>query len=102
MIGMAVTKFDDQLGPHVRRFAYCYLMFVPSTYKLLTQGSSTPEKVVVWFMMPLLRRLIYRGLGCNKPGNKEKSLQVIDSMFKEVRITVVESSGDCSMNPLAP
>ncbi|KAG0561077.1 hypothetical protein KC19_9G035000 [Ceratodon purpureus] len=79
-----VTKFDDQLGPHVRRFAYCYLMFVPSTYKLLTQGSSTPEKVVVWFMMPLLRRLIYRGLGCNKPGNKEKSLQVIDSMFKEV------------------
>jgi glutathione S-transferase len=78
------AKFDNQLGIHVRRYAYSYLLFVPSTYKMLTQGSSTIEKVVVWFLMPLLRRVVYRGLGCDKPGNKEKSLQVIESMFKEV------------------
>ena len=83
---LAESKFDDQLGPHVRLFAYSYLLFVPSTYKLLTQGSSTPEKIVVWFLMPLLRRLLSRELGCQKPGRRERSLEVIDSMFKDVRI----------------
>ena len=88
---LAEAKFDNQLGIHVRRYAYSYLLFVPSTYKMLTQGSSTIEKVVVWFLMPLLRRVVYRGLGCDKPENKEKSLQVIESMFKEVRVSLVSS-----------
>lgn len=88
----AETKFDDRLGPHVRRYAYCYLLFVPSTFKLLTQGASRMEKVVVWFMMPLLRRLLYKELGCSKPGSKERSLQEIESIFKEVsRISLAPS-----------
>lgn len=45
-------------------------------------------------MMPLLRRLLYYGLGCNKPGNKEQSLQAIDSVFKEVGIISLVSSSD--------
>jgi glutathione S-transferase len=78
------SKFDDRLGPHVRRYAYSYLLFDPCSYKLLSQGASTTEKVVVWFLMPVLRRLIYRGLGCHKPGKREQSLQAIETIFKEV------------------
>lgn len=81
---LAESKFDDRLGPHVRRYAYSYLLFDPCTYKLLSQGSSTTERVIVWFLMPVLRRLIYRGLGCNKPGKREQSLQAVETMFKEV------------------
>jgi glutathione S-transferase len=39
------SKFDDRLGPHVRRYAYSYLLFDPCSYKLLSQGASTTEKV---------------------------------------------------------
>lgn len=82
---VAESKFDNQLGPHVRRYAYSYLLFDKCAYKLLSQGSSTIEKVVVWCLMPLLRRVVYRGLGCHKPGRKEHSLQIVESVFKEVR-----------------
>lgn len=78
------SKFDDRLGPHVRRYAYSFLLFDSSTYELLTQGGSTVEKFLAWIMLPLLRRVIYRGLKCNRPGAKEQSLEVIDNIFKEV------------------
>lgn len=85
MDAVSESKFNDRLGPHVRRYAYSYLLFDPCAYKLLSQGSSTTEKVVVWFFMPVLRRLVYRGLGCHIPGKREQSLQAVETMFKEVR-----------------
>lgn len=88
---MVETKFDDKLGPHVRRYAYSYLLFDKSSYEMLAQGASTTERTVVWFLMPLLRRLIYRGLGCNKPGSRERSLEAIEAVFKEVRLGLLSS-----------
>eukprot|EP00246_Nothoceros_aenigmaticus_P012325 TRINITY_DN3785_c0_g1_i2.p1 TRINITY_DN3785_c0_g1~~TRINITY_DN3785_c0_g1_i2.p1 ORF type:complete len:155 (-),score=19.50 TRINITY_DN3785_c0_g1_i2:1017-1481(-) len=34
-----VKKFDDILGPHVRRWAYSYLLFDKSSYRILTDGT---------------------------------------------------------------
>jgi glutathione S-transferase len=84
------TKFDDKLGPHVRRYAYSYLLFNKSSYELLAQGASSTERTVVWFLMPVLRRMLYRGLGCNKPGSRERSLEAIETVFKEVEDTLAD------------
>ncbi|CAM6048869.1 unnamed protein product [Sphagnum compactum] len=78
------SRFDKQLGPHVRRWAYCHLLFDKCSYALLTQGASLLERIVAWFFMPLLRRIVYSALYCNRPGAKERSLQVVEAIFKEV------------------
>lgn len=36
----AEVKLDKRLGPHVRRWAYCYLLFDKCSYRLLSQGWS--------------------------------------------------------------
>jgi hypothetical protein len=81
---IAESRFDKQLGPHVRRWAYCHLLFDKCSYALLTQGASLLERIVAWFLMPLLRRIVYSALYCNRPGAKERSLQVVEAIFKEV------------------
>ncbi|KAG0554438.1 hypothetical protein M758_12G095200 [Ceratodon purpureus] len=77
-------RFDKQLGPHVRRWSYCYLLFDLCSYNLLTQGAPLLERIFAWFLMPFLRRIVYSALYCNKPGAKERSLQVVEAIFKEV------------------
>uniref|UniRef100_A0A7I4C1U6 Uncharacterized protein n=1 Tax=Physcomitrium patens TaxID=3218 RepID=A0A7I4C1U6_PHYPA len=77
-------RFDKQLGPHVRRWSYCYLLFEQCSYDLLTQGAPMLERVFGWILMPVLRRIVYGALYCNKPGAKERSLQVVEAIFKEV------------------
>lgn len=42
------------------------------------------ERVFGWILMPVLRRIVYGALYCNKPGAKERSLQVVEAIFKEV------------------
>ncbi len=81
---IAESRFDKQLGPHVRRWAYCHLLFDKCSYALLTQGASLLERIVAWFLMPLLRRIVYSALYCNRPGAKERSLQIVEAIFKEV------------------
>ena len=77
-------RFDKQLGPHVRRWEYCYLLFDKCSYALLTQGAPWLERIFAWLLMPLLRRIVHSALFCNKPGARERSLQVVAGIFKEV------------------
>ena len=77
-------RFDKQLGPHVRRWEYCYLLFDKCSYALLTQGAPWLERIFAWVLMPLLRRVVHSALFCNKPGARERSLQVVAGIFKEV------------------
>lgn len=92
IITIGRVQIDNWLRLHVRRCIYAHLLFAPSSYKLFTQRSSTTARIVVWFLMPLLRRIVQRWVGCHKPGEKEQSLRVIDSMFREVRVSLVSSS----------
>lgn len=78
------VKLDRRLGPHVRRWAYCYLLFEKCSYRLLTGGAPLWERVLGWFLMPFLRRIIYNALYCNKPGAIENSLKNIEEIFEEV------------------
>lgn len=77
-------RFDKQLGPHVRRWSYCYLLFDQCSYNLLTQGAPLLERIFALFLMPFLRRIVFSALYCNKAGAKERSLQVVETIFKEV------------------
>ncbi|KAG6542649.1 hypothetical protein Mapa_015980 [Marchantia paleacea] len=78
------TKFGKKLGPHVRRWVYCYLIFDKCSYRMLTQGTPLWERIVAWFFMPFLRRVVYGALYCNKPDAKENSLKVIQELYQEV------------------
>jgi hypothetical protein len=50
---------------------------------LLTQGAPVLERIFAWILMPFLRRIVYSALYCNKPGAQERSLQVVEAIFKE-------------------
>ncbi|CAM6081759.1 unnamed protein product [Calypogeia fissa] len=78
------VRFDKRFGPHVRRWAYCYLLFDKCSFRLLTQGAPPLERVVAWILMPFLRRIVYNALYCNKPAAKENSLHIIQETFQEV------------------
>jgi hypothetical protein len=81
---MAELKFGKDLGPNVRSWAYSYLLYDKSSYRLMTQGASRTERIFAWILMPLIRPLIGKSLKLNRPGTREKSLAVVESIFKEV------------------
>ncbi|KAH8942516.1 hypothetical protein BDL97_14G104400 [Sphagnum fallax] len=78
------SKFGKNLGPNVRRWAYSYLLYDKSSYHLMTQGASITERIFAWILMPLIRPLIGKNLKLDRPGTREKSLAVVESIFKEV------------------
>lgn len=78
------TKFNEILGPHVRRFAYCYLLYDRHSFKILSQGLHFGERLLTWCLMPLLKPAIYRFVGCSRPAAKDHSLDKIHRIFQEV------------------
>lgn len=78
------TKFNEILGPHVRRFAYCHLLYDKHSFKILSQGLHSGERLLTWCLMPLLKPLIYRSVGCSRPAAKDRSLDKIRRIFQEV------------------
>ncbi len=83
-IYMAESKFGKNLGPNVRCWAYSYLLYDKSSYHLMSQGASITERIFAWILMPLIRPLVGKSLKLNRPGTREKSLAVVESIFKEV------------------
>jgi hypothetical protein len=81
---MAESKFGKNLGPNVRRWAYSYLLYDKSSYRLMTQGASITERIFAWILMPLIRPLVGKNLKLDRPGTRERSLAVVESIFKEV------------------
>nr|ABK27061.1 unknown [Picea sitchensis] len=78
------TKFNEILGPHARRFAYFYLLYDKHSFKIFSQGLHSRERLLTWCLMPLLKPLVYRTVGCNSPAAKDHSLDKIRCIFQEV------------------
>lgn len=76
--------FDEELGPHVRRWAYCHVLYHKGIYSLLSQGSPLYEKVAGFLSLPLIQRALYKLIGCGKKDAKEISFSKIVGVFSKV------------------
>ncbi|CAM6023191.1 unnamed protein product [Sphagnum balticum] len=79
-----VSKFGNDLGPNVRLWAYTYLLHDKSSYRLMTQGVSKKQRRFARLLLPVIQLLIDQNMSVTKPGQREKSLAVVESVFKEV------------------
>lgn len=79
-----VVRFDTELGPHVRRWAYAYLL--PDT-KLLRDAwcNGVPRREACLFavVLPIARRLVRSGYRVNS-ANGDRSLDRIHDVFRYV------------------
>ncbi|KAI5063454.1 hypothetical protein GOP47_0022001 [Adiantum capillus-veneris] len=76
--------FDDVLGPHVRRWAYCHVLYHKGIYALLSQGAPRLEKVAGFLLLPVFQHAIFKLMGCGKQNAKEISFSKITSVFEKV------------------
>lgn len=76
--------FDDVLGPHVRRWAYCHVLYHKGIYALLSQRAPLLEKVAGFLLLPLIQRGMYKLMGCGKQNAKDISFSKIKSVFGKV------------------
>lgn len=77
-------RFDADLGPHVRRWAYAQLL--PHTALLRaawSRGVPRFEAVLLPFILPLARRLVVRGYRITPEGAR-RSLERVQGVFREV------------------
>ncbi len=84
---LAVSKFGNDLGPSVRLWAYTYLLHDKSSYCLMTQGVSKTQRRFARLLLPVIQLLVDQNMSVTKPGQREKSLAVVESIFKEVGCT---------------
>ncbi|KAJ7515989.1 hypothetical protein O6H91_22G037400 [Diphasiastrum complanatum] len=85
-----LTKLDQKLGPHVRRWAYFYLLYHKDSYHILSNGALLWERLAGWFLMPLLRYIIYKGIRIDAPGAKDISFRKISEIFREVDMALAD------------
>jgi glutathione S-transferase len=77
-------RFDEQLGPHTRRWPYFYLLQQPElTIPLLQNGIPRHEARLLPLMFPLAKVLMSRSLKIT-PDSVERSRQKIDALLQEV------------------
>lgn len=76
--------FDEVLGPHVRRWAYCHVLYHKGIYSLLSQGAPILERVAGFLTLPLIQRTLYKLMGCGKKDAKEISFSKIAEVFTKV------------------
>jgi glutathione S-transferase len=78
--------FDENLGPHIRRWAYFHLLADRSkTLQLFDAQPGVPamERVGIRLIFPGLRALMRRAMKINAAG-AERSLKKVDEVFAEV------------------
>lgn len=78
------AKFNQIVGPHVRRWGYYYLLYDKHSYQILSQGAASWERSLSWLLMPILRLGIKKSIGSQRPGAKEASLSKLRQIFQEV------------------
>ncbi|MEZ6187214.1 MAG: glutathione S-transferase N-terminal domain-containing protein [Planctomycetota bacterium] len=62
-------RFDEVLGPHVRRLAYLHLLYAQNLPSVMTHGVGFVERTTFRTTLPLLRPLMKRALGSTRsPG----------------------------------
>lgn len=77
-------RFDEQLGPHTRRFVYHHTLDDgPRVLKLSALGVPAVERVGATVAWPLIRRAMRRGMRIDEAG-AERSLRRIERTFELV------------------
>lgn len=75
------TMFDQELGPAVRRWAYCWVVDQPAAFDALFAGTgSRAERVVFGAAKPLIKRAIKKGYALSERA-KAKCLTRIEGVF---------------------
>ena len=85
---------DKELGPHVRRYCYHYLLERPDdVIPLIGSGTSPMSKRMLKFGFPILRKLMRKSMNIN-PKSAERSKQKIDSALNTIqqKLTTRESA----------
>ena len=78
------TSFDQDLGTHVRRWAYTHLLPDKALLReLWSRGAPRREVFFLPLIMPLARKLLRAGYKVTPEGGA-RSLQRIDDIFREV------------------
>lgn len=77
-------RFDEVLGPHVRRWAYAYLLEDETlTRAAVTAGVSRLERALFTWAQPLIVRAMKTGMRIDARAG-ERSLERIETIFREV------------------
>lgn len=79
-------QFDEQLGPHVRRWAYAQML--PHRHLLrmmMSSGVSRLESRLLPLLLPLVRRLVRSSLRIT-PESAQRSLEQVRRNFREVDV----------------
>ena len=79
-----VRRFDDELGPHARRWAYAQLLGTPHLLRpMVSRGVPRLERWMLPLVMPVFMRLVPRAFRIT-PGSSERSLERVLLLFGEV------------------
>lgn len=77
-------QFDDELGPHARRWAYAQLLPEPRLLRrLMTQGVPRLEASLLPLIMPLVRHMVRTRLRIT-PESAQRSIEHVRRIFREV------------------
>lgn len=85
-VDLLEAQFDDQLGPHVRRWAYAQLL--PESRllrRMMTHGVPWLEASLLPALMPLVRHLVRTQLRIT-PESAQRSIEHVRRIFREVDI----------------
>lgn len=77
-------RFDTELGPHTRRWAYAHLLLeTRSLRQLWSHGAPKLEARLLPLLVPIARRLVRKGYRVT-PENGQRSLERVRGVFREV------------------
>ncbi len=83
-----LALFDRELGPATRRIIYYHVLSLPQIANpLLLQGVSRPEEVLCRPLLPLMRKLIGKGLKIDHEG-AERSRLKLQEVWNKVEKTL--------------
>lgn len=79
-----VRRFDDELGPHARRWAYSHLLGVPALLlPMVSRGVPRLERWLLPLVMPVFLRVVPRAFRIT-PASTARSLERLHLLFAEV------------------
>jgi glutathione S-transferase len=79
-----VRRFDDELGPHARRWAYAQLLGQPALLRpMVSRGVPRLERWLLPLVMPVFMRIVQRAFRIT-PASAARSLDRVHTLFGEV------------------
>lgn len=79
-----VRRFDDELGPHARRWAYAQFLGRSALLRpMVSRGVSRLERGLLPLVMPVFMRLVPRAFSIT-PASTARSLDRVHGLFNEV------------------